>query len=89
MSEVRFVCVAVLVKPDGSADCRDRDEAGVLLDDKPGYTTECSTGTFYVNRQGTTATDKREYGEALFELLKYVDQNYRTMTPATFEQAPE
>ncbi|MFM2153476.1 MAG: hypothetical protein RL199_1911, partial [Pseudomonadota bacterium] len=35
------------LKPDGSADCRDRDEAGVLLDDKPGYTTECSTGTFY------------------------------------------
>lgn len=76
------------VRADGTADCRQEDENGVPLADRkigdqPEFTKECRSGTFYVNRQGFTPDDQRPYGEALFELLRYVDQNYRTLSPVT------
>lgn len=77
------------VRDDGTADCRDVDDSGADLDLVPGFHKECRTGTFYVNRQGFTPDDNRPYGEALFELLSYVDANYRTLGPMTVDVPAE
>jgi hypothetical protein len=77
------------VKPDGTKDCRDVDESGVNIDQAhPDYSRECLTGNFYVNRQGYTPGDSTPYGDAIFEIMDYVDQNFRTLAPMTVKDTP-
>jgi len=78
------------VKPDGTKDCRDQelDENGKPQDiDKrhPDYVRECHKGNFYVNRQGFTPGDTTNYGDAIFEIMDYVDEHFRTLPPMTVE----
>ena len=40
---------------------------------------ECDSGNFYVDSQGGPAGQPRAYGQSFLELMKYVDQNYRTL----------
>ena len=68
--------------PNGERDCREVDDAGTNIDQKPGWRRECSAGTFFVNRRGFSANDGTRYEDALFELLADVDKNYRTLAPA-------
>jgi hypothetical protein len=67
---------------DGTRDCREQNENGDL-DGQAGWTKECLTGNFYVNRQGFTGLDKTAYADSLFETLDYVDAHYRTLKPVT------
>ena len=39
---------------------------------------ECHAGSFYVNRTGMGSADQTPYADSLFELMDYVDANYRT-----------
>ncbi len=45
----------------------------------PPWVRECNSGTFYVNSQGGPDGPPRAYLDAFLELVKYVDQNYRTL----------
>ncbi len=69
----------------GARDCRETDEAGVELSSKPELERECNSGNFYVNRHGYTAADAAPYGDAFFELMDTIDQNYRTLPEAEVE----
>lgn len=69
----------------GARDCRETDDDGVDLSDLPGWERECHKGNFYVNRQGFFRGDERAYGDAFFELMEYIDQNYRTVPAAEVE----
>ena len=67
----------------GNKECLDDNDAGVSYQSL-GYHRECDTGSFFVDREGLSGApgDKTQYAQALFELMQYVDQNYRTMAPA-------
>jgi hypothetical protein len=69
--------------PNGTLDCREVNEEGTALSHLPGYVSECDTGTFYVNSQGSTTGGPIAYGDSLFELFDYVDAHYRTLGPKT------
>ncbi len=43
---------------------------------------ECHTGTFYMNHRGLNGDDGPKHGEAFFELMREIEQKYRTKTPA-------
>ena len=43
---------------------------------------ECHAGCFYVNRTGMGSADQTPYADSLFELMDYVDANYRTKPAA-------
>jgi hypothetical protein len=66
----------------GAVDCREVDDNGNSLDSEPDWVRECNHGTFFINRKGYTASDARPYGDAFFELMDYIDANYRTLPAA-------
>ncbi|MFO0597057.1 MAG: hypothetical protein U0228_17205 [Myxococcaceae bacterium] len=72
-------------KTTGARDCRNRDDQGRDLDSDPNWERECHSGTFWVNRKGYTGQDATPYGDAMFELLQHIDQNYRTLPAAEVE----
>jgi len=76
--------------PEGAKDCRRYDDDGSDLRDKPGYVRECASGGFYVNHTGSGAGDDTRYGDAMFELMDYVDAHYRVLAPVTvpWKEAP-
>ena len=76
-----------LVGPSGDKVCRDNAPDGQSYQSM-GYVPECVNGTFFVDRQGVTGEsgDQTKYAQALFELMTYVDANYRTL-PAADGQA--
>ena len=67
--------------PNGERVCREQDANGVDYSAQ-GYVRECARGTFFVNRQGLTGTDKTRYGDQMFELMDHVDATWRTLAPA-------
>jgi hypothetical protein len=69
----------------GERDCRNTNDAGEDISRIPGWARECVSGTFWVNRKGYTPEDATPYGDALFELMDYVDSKYRTLKPADVE----
>ncbi|MEW5738316.1 MAG: alpha/beta hydrolase-fold protein [Myxococcota bacterium] len=69
----------------GGRDCRSTDDMGNELDRMPGWERECNSGTFWVNRRGYTPGDETLYGDAMFELMDYIDQKYRTLPAAEVE----
>lgn len=77
---------------DQSRDCRERDDEGVALKNpnpdtgRPAFVAECLRGNFYVNRQGYGKGDTSRYGDAIFELMDYVDKNFRTLEPVTVDE---
>lgn len=72
-------------RPDGTKDCREVDENDEPLSRKPGYVRECIRGNFYQNRVGYEPGDTTLYGDAIFELMDYVADNYRVLEPMTVE----
>lgn len=70
----------------GARDCREKDDSGTDFDRLPGWERECHSGSFFVNRQGYGATDQARYGDAFFELMRHVDEKYRTLPPADVYQ---
>lgn len=72
-------------KVTGARDCRNTDENGMDLGRLPDLERECHSGTFWVNRRGFTNDDGTRYGDAMFELMDYVDSKYRTLKPADVE----
>jgi hypothetical protein len=67
----------------GERDCREENDEGKSFSQMAGWTGECRTGNFYVNRQGFTGKDNTPYADSLFEILDYVDAHYRTLSPKT------
>ncbi len=65
----------------GERDCRETDEAGTSIGQRPGFERECARGTFYVNGQGYTHGEGPRYGDAFFELMDEIDRRYRTLAP--------
>lgn len=72
-------------KVTGAKDCREYDDAGNDLSQMANLERECNSGTFYVNRRGFAPGDETPYGDAFFELMDYIDQNYRTLPAADVE----
>ncbi len=72
--------ICCLNGPNGERTCRATDDSGASYQSQ-GYTPECVTGTFFVDRQGETGTDKTPYAQALYELMAKVDGDYRTLVP--------
>jgi len=73
------------VNEDGRRDCREHDDAGGELSGGLGWSRECNSGTFWINRKGYTPSDATLYGDAMFELFEHVDAKFRTMRPAEVE----
>lgn len=69
----------------GARDCRENDDTGTYIGSLPGYTRECASGSFYVNRRGYTAEDATRYGDAFFELMDHLDSKYRTLQAVDVE----
>jgi hypothetical protein len=69
----------------GARDCRELDDNGNPIGNDPNWVRECNRGTFFVNRTGYTASDARAYGDSFFELMDYVDANYRTLPAANVD----
>lgn len=72
-------------KNTGAKDCRNVDDQGVDIDADPAWERECRAGTFWVNSVGLTSAGGSRYGDAMFELMDYIDTKYRTMKPADVE----
>jgi hypothetical protein len=70
---------------DGSRDCREADDNGDQITRPSTWARECNSGTFWINRSGYSADDQTLYGDALFELMDYVDATYRTLPAADVE----
>ena len=70
---------------DGRRDCREHDDSGHAFNGGSGWSRECNSGTFWVNRKGYTSGDSTAYGDAMFELFDHVDSTYRTLKPAEVE----
>jgi hypothetical protein len=69
----------------GAVDCREVDDNGNSIGSEPGMVRECYHGTFFINRVGYTGSDTRAYGDSFFELMDYVDANYRTLPAANVQ----
>ncbi|MFZ5441932.1 MAG: hypothetical protein ACOZQL_18145 [Myxococcota bacterium] len=72
-------------KTTGAKDCRNTDDQGRDIDSLPEWERECNSGTFWVNRKGYTGEDATPYGDAMFELMDYIDSKYRTIPAAEVE----
>ncbi len=80
-------------KDTGAKDCRNvtpnpLSDGGVEyvdIDADPAWQRECRAGTFWVNSVGTTPDGGSRYGDAMWELMDYVDSKYRTLKPADVE----
>lgn len=81
MNQRRYISVFVSGRcchtgPNGQKDCT------LAHLDAPGWKSSCETGNFYVNAQGRNG-DGVKYDDSFLDLVKYVDENYRTMPTQT------
>ncbi len=72
--------------PNGARACTEADANGVSYSGQPGWTRECNSGTFFVDRQGYTSGDDAPYEQSVLDLIEFVDQNYRTLPAANVIQ---
>jgi hypothetical protein len=68
----------------GQRVCTEDDPATkTTWDRNPEYERECNTGNFYADSRGFTGKDGIPYEQSFLELMDHVDQNFRTLGPAT------
>jgi hypothetical protein len=70
----------------GGRDCREADDQGVPFGAQPGWVRECYGGSFFFDQTGRANGTSVRYEDSFFELMDYIDANYRTLAPADVEQ---